>query len=69
MISEEVNRTREVGVALRRQQPWATPSVTERLEELESCWSSIQEQTHQRGVRLGEAEHVHKYLAHWTELM
>lgn len=69
LISEEVTRRREVGVALRRQQPWARSSVTDRLEELDSCWTSIQDQTHQRGVRLCEAEDVQKYLSHWTELM
>ncbi|XP_056867453.1 spectrin beta chain, non-erythrocytic 5 isoform X2 [Takifugu flavidus] len=69
LISEEVTRRREVGVALRRRQPWARSSVTERLEELDSCWTSIQDQTHQRGVRLCEAEDVQKYLSHWTELM
>lgn len=69
LISEEVTRRREVGVALRRRQPWARSSVTERLEELDSCWASIQDQTHQRGVRLCEAEDVQKYLSHWAELM
>lgn len=69
LISEEVTRSREVGVALRRRQPWARSGVTERLEELESCWTSIQDQTHQCGVRLREAEDVQKYLSCWTELM
>lgn len=56
-------------MALRRQQPWARSSVTERLEELESCWTSIQNRSRQRALRLCEAEEVQKYLSHWTELM
>lgn len=55
-------------MALRGRQPRAGPGVTERLEELDSCWASIQDQTHQRGLRLREAEDVQKYLSRWAEL-
>lgn len=70
LISEEVTRCREVGVALRGRQAGAGagPGVAERLEELDSCWASIQDQTHRRGLRLREAEDVQKYLSRWAEL-
>lgn len=43
--------------------------MSQRLEELEACWSSIQDKASQRRARLGQAEDVQKYLSHWTELM
>lgn len=69
LISEEVTRSREEGRALSRRQPQARTAVSQRLEELEACWSSIQNKASQRRVRLGQAEDVQKYLSHWTELM
>lgn len=69
LISEEVSRRREEGRALSRRQPQARSSVTLRLEELESFWTSIQEKVSLRRERLGQAEDVQKYLSHWTELM
>lgn len=52
-----------------RRQPKARTAVSQRLEELEACWSSIQDKASQRRARLGQAEDVQKYLSHWTELM
>ncbi|XP_030248101.1 spectrin beta chain, non-erythrocytic 5 [Sparus aurata] len=69
LISEEVTRSREEGRALSRRQPKARTAVSQRLEELEACWSSIQDKASQRRARLGQAEDVQKYLSHWTELM
>ncbi|XP_070699072.1 spectrin beta chain, non-erythrocytic 5 [Pempheris klunzingeri] len=69
LISEEVTRSREEGRALSRRQPQARAAVTQRLEELEACWTSIQDKASQRHTRLGQAEDVQKYLSHWTELM
>ncbi|XP_028993920.1 spectrin beta chain, non-erythrocytic 1 isoform X2 [Betta splendens] len=69
LISEEVTRSREEVKALIQQQPQATDSVTLKLEELESCWSSIQDKASQRRNRLGQAETVQKYFYRWTELM
>uniref|UniRef100_A0A3Q3IUH0 Calponin-homology (CH) domain-containing protein n=1 Tax=Monopterus albus TaxID=43700 RepID=A0A3Q3IUH0_MONAL len=63
LISEEVTRSREEG------QPQARSSVTQRLEELEACWASIQDRASQRRARLGQAEDVQRYLSHCTELM
>ncbi|XP_044022541.1 spectrin beta chain, non-erythrocytic 5 isoform X2 [Siniperca chuatsi] len=69
LISEEVTRSREEGRALSRRQPQARPAVAQRLEELEACWTSIQDKASQRRARLGQAEDVQKYLSHCTELM
>ncbi|XP_020497621.2 spectrin beta chain, non-erythrocytic 5 [Labrus bergylta] len=69
LISEELKRSREEGQSLSRRQPQARPAVAQRLEELELCWSSIQDKTSQRRARLGQAEDVQKYLSHLTELM
>ncbi|XP_069573815.1 spectrin beta chain, non-erythrocytic 5 [Brachyistius frenatus] len=69
LISEEVTKSREEGRALSRQQPQARSSVTQRLEELEACWTSIQDKASQRRARLGQAEDVQRYLSQWTELM
>lgn len=55
-------------MALRGRQAGAGAGVAERLEELDSCWASIQDQTHRRGLRLREAEDVQKYLSRWAEL-
>ncbi|XP_040917192.1 spectrin beta chain, non-erythrocytic 2 [Toxotes jaculatrix] len=69
LISEEVTRRREEGRALSRRQPQSRPSVTQRLQELEACWTSVQDKASQRCARLGQAEDVQKYLSQWTELM
>lgn len=69
LISEEVSRRRDEGRALSRRQPQARSSVTLRLEELESFWTSIQEKASLCRERLGQAEDVQKYLSHWTELV
>ncbi|XP_035529504.1 spectrin beta chain, non-erythrocytic 5 [Morone saxatilis] len=69
LISEEVTRSREEGRALSRRQPQARTAVTQRLEELEACWTSIQDKASQRRAKLGQAEDVQKYFSHWTELM
>ncbi|XP_067469592.1 spectrin beta chain, non-erythrocytic 5 isoform X2 [Thunnus thynnus] len=69
LISEEVTKTREESRALSRRQPQARPAVTQRLEELEACWTTIQDKASQRRTRLTQAEDVQKYLSHWTELM
>uniref|UniRef100_A0A4W6DIZ9 Spectrin beta, non-erythrocytic 5 n=1 Tax=Lates calcarifer TaxID=8187 RepID=A0A4W6DIZ9_LATCA len=69
LISEEVTRRREEGRALTRRQPQFRSSTAQRLQELEACWTSIQDKAFQRSARLGQAEDVLKYLSHWTELM
>lgn len=69
MISEEVTRSREEGRALNRRHPQARPAVTQRLDELEAYWTSIQDKASQRRTRLGQAEDVQKYLSQWSELM
>ncbi|XP_028251320.1 spectrin beta chain, non-erythrocytic 5 [Parambassis ranga] len=69
LISEEVTRSREEGRALSRWQPQARSSLTQWLEELDACWTSIQNKVSQRRVRLDLAEDVQKYFAQWTELM
>ncbi|GLD71857.1 spectrin beta chain, non-erythrocytic 2, partial [Lates japonicus] len=69
LISEEVTRRREEGRALTRRQPQSRSSTAQRLQELEACWTSIQDKASQRSTRLGQAEDVLKYLSHWTELM
>ncbi|XP_030614955.1 spectrin beta chain, non-erythrocytic 5 [Archocentrus centrarchus] len=69
LISEEVTRSREEGRALSRCQPQARSSVTQCLEDLEVCLTSIQDKASQRRARLGQAEDVQKYLSQWTELM
>ncbi len=69
LISEEVMRSREEGRALSRRQLQARTAVHQRLEELEGCWSNIQDKASQRRARLSQAEDVQKYFSHWTELM
>ncbi|XP_038585015.1 spectrin beta chain, non-erythrocytic 5 isoform X1 [Micropterus salmoides] len=69
LISEEVTRSREEGRALNRRHPQARPAVTQRLDELEAYWTSIQDKASQRRTRLGQAEDVQKYLSQWSELM
>ncbi|XP_035850836.1 spectrin beta chain, non-erythrocytic 5 [Sander lucioperca] len=69
LISEEVTRSREEGRALIGRQPRARAAVSQRLEELQACWASVQDKASQRRARLGQAEDVQKYLSHWTELM
>ncbi|XP_029317025.1 LOW QUALITY PROTEIN: spectrin beta chain, non-erythrocytic 5 [Cottoperca gobio] len=69
LISEEVTRSREEGRALSRRQPQVRAAVTQRLEELEACWTNIQDKASQRRARLGQAETVQRYFSHWTELM
>ncbi|XP_054470225.1 LOW QUALITY PROTEIN: spectrin beta chain, non-erythrocytic 5 [Anoplopoma fimbria] len=69
LISEEVTRSREEGRALSRRQPHFRAAVTRRQEELEVCWTSIQDKASQRRARLDQAQDVQKYLSHWTELM
>ncbi|KAM9341571.1 spectrin beta chain, non-erythrocytic 5 [Symphorus nematophorus] len=69
LISEEVTKSREEGRALSRRQLQARTAVTQRLEELELCWTSIQDKASQRRARLGQAEDVQRYLSQWTELM
>uniref|UniRef100_I3J096 Spectrin, beta, non-erythrocytic 5 n=1 Tax=Oreochromis niloticus TaxID=8128 RepID=I3J096_ORENI len=68
-ISEEVTRSREVGRTLSKSQPQARSSVTQRLEDLVACWTSIQDKASIRRARLGQAEDVQKYISQWTELM
>lgn len=69
MICEEVRRRREEARALIQRRPQARSSVSRRLEELESCWSSIQVKASQRRSKLSRAEDVQKYLSHVTELL
>ncbi|XP_060938197.1 spectrin beta chain, non-erythrocytic 2 [Limanda limanda] len=69
LISEELSRSREEGRALSRRQPPSEPCVAQKLQELEVCWTLIQEKASQRSARLGQAEGVHRYLSLWTELM
>ncbi|XP_034432002.1 spectrin beta chain, non-erythrocytic 1 [Hippoglossus hippoglossus] len=69
LISEELSRSREEGRALSRRQPRSKHRVAQRLQELEVCWTRIQDKASQRSARLGQAEDVHKYFSHWTELM
>ncbi|XP_029350237.1 spectrin beta chain, non-erythrocytic 5 [Echeneis naucrates] len=69
LISEEVSKSQEAGRALSRRQPQSRSAVTQRLQELEACWSSIQDKAAQRSARLAQAENVQRYLSHWTELM
>lgn len=68
LISEEVTRSREEGKALVRRQPHATDSMEPMLEELQSCWCSIQDKASRRRRRLGQAEEVQKYFSRWAEL-
>ncbi|KAM7376448.1 hypothetical protein PAMP_006181 [Pampus punctatissimus] len=68
LISEEVTKTREESRALSRRQPQARHAVTQWLEELEACWTTIQDKASQRRARLNQAEDVQKYFSHWTEL-
>ncbi|XP_029982912.1 spectrin beta chain, non-erythrocytic 5 [Sphaeramia orbicularis] len=69
LISEEVDRSRGEGRALIRRQPQVRATVSDRLDELDSFWTSIQHKASQRRSRLGQAEEVQKYLGLWTELM
>uniref|UniRef100_A0A3P8T408 Spectrin, beta, non-erythrocytic 5 n=1 Tax=Amphiprion percula TaxID=161767 RepID=A0A3P8T408_AMPPE len=69
LISEEVTRCSEAGRALSRRQPWVRTTVAQRLEELQSCWTSIQDQSSQRRARLGQAEDVQRYFSQCSELM
>uniref|UniRef100_A0A3Q1IVH4 Calponin-homology (CH) domain-containing protein n=1 Tax=Anabas testudineus TaxID=64144 RepID=A0A3Q1IVH4_ANATE len=69
LISEEVDRSRDEGRALIQRQPQARSSVTQKLEELEACWSSIQDRAFQWRTKLSQAEDVQKYLSHVTELV
>ncbi|XP_029899947.1 spectrin beta chain, non-erythrocytic 5 isoform X2 [Myripristis murdjan] len=69
LISEEVSRSREEGRALRRRQPQARAAVDGRLEDVGVCWTGLQDKAARRRARLGQAEAVHRYLTHWTELM
>ncbi|XP_039992754.1 spectrin beta chain, non-erythrocytic 5 isoform X2 [Xiphias gladius] len=69
LISEELTRSREEGRSLSRRQPQSRSSVAQRLQELEACWTSVQDKASRRSARLGQAEDVQKYLSHWTELM
>lgn len=69
LISEDVSRRRDEGRALSRRQPQARSSVQLRLDELDSFWASVQDKASLRRHRLRQAEDLHKYLSHWTELM
>ncbi|CAJ1074861.1 spectrin beta chain%2C non-erythrocytic 5 [Xyrichtys novacula] len=69
LISEELKRSREEGRSLSRRQPQARHAVTQRLEELEVCWTSIQDKASKRRARLGQAEDVQRYLSDLSELM
>ncbi|XP_062252883.1 spectrin beta chain, non-erythrocytic 5 [Platichthys flesus] len=69
LISEELSRRREEGRALSRRQPPSKPCVAQRLQELEVCWTRVQDKASQRSSRLGQAEDVHRYFSLWTELM
>ncbi|XP_022067652.2 spectrin beta chain, non-erythrocytic 5 isoform X2 [Acanthochromis polyacanthus] len=69
LISEEVTRCSEAGRALSRRQPRVRTSVAQRLEELQSCWTSIQDKSSQRRARLGQAEDVQRYFSQCSELM
>ncbi|XP_054861726.1 spectrin beta chain, non-erythrocytic 5 isoform X3 [Amphiprion ocellaris] len=69
LISEEVTRCSEAGRALSRRQPWVRTTVAQRLEELQSCWTSIQDKSSQRRARLGQAEDVQRYFSQCSELM
>ncbi|KAM4625618.1 spectrin beta chain, non-erythrocytic 5 [Polymixia lowei] len=69
VISEEVTRSREEGRALGRRQPQTRTTLAGRLDEVETCWSSLQDKASQRRARLGQAEAVQRYFTHWAELM
>ncbi|XP_029973399.1 spectrin beta chain, non-erythrocytic 5 [Salarias fasciatus] len=69
LISEEVTRSGEQGRALSRRQPEARDSVSRRLEELQSCWTSVQDKASERRLRLGQAEEVQTCLSQCSELM
>ncbi|XP_024910886.1 spectrin beta chain, non-erythrocytic 5 isoform X2 [Cynoglossus semilaevis] len=69
LISEEQKRTREVGESLSRRQSRSGRSVAQRLQDLDSCWSRLQDKALQRRARLGQAQQVQRYFCQWTELM
>lgn len=69
LISEEVTRRREESQALSRRHPHTRAAVTQRLDELDVCWTTIQDKASQRCSRLGQAEDVQKYFSNWNELM
>ncbi|XP_076022140.1 spectrin beta chain, non-erythrocytic 5 [Genypterus blacodes] len=69
LISKEVSKSREEVKALSRRQPQARTILTDRLEEVEACWSSLHDKAGQRWVRLGQAKAVQEFISHWTELM
>ncbi|AWP15961.1 putative spectrin beta chain non-erythrocytic 5 [Scophthalmus maximus] len=69
LISEEVTRSQEEGGALSRRQPQSRLSVAQRLQDLDACWTRLQDKASQRRRRLGQAQDVQRYLSHWTELI
>ncbi|XP_030641786.1 spectrin beta chain, non-erythrocytic 5 [Chanos chanos] len=68
-IKEEVSRTQTEGHTLVRKYPQVRESLTDRLREVEDCWTSLQGKASQRRQRLRQAEAVQKYLTEWRELM
>ncbi|CAB1331140.1 unnamed protein product [Coregonus sp. 'balchen'] len=68
-LEGEVSRTKEEGRGLNRKYPQVRASLSERLQEVEESWASLQAKAIQRRKRLGQAEAVQRYLTEWTELM
>ncbi|XP_068608001.1 spectrin beta chain, non-erythrocytic 5 [Brachionichthys hirsutus] len=69
LISDEVNKSREEGRALRGRHPESRIAVAQRLEELASCWSNIEDKASRGRARLSQAEDMQRFLSHWTELV
>ncbi|KAJ7990930.1 hypothetical protein DPEC_G00291990 [Dallia pectoralis] len=69
VIEEEVCRIKEEGRGLTRKYSQVRASLSERQQEVEACWASLQAKAIQRRKRLGQAEAVQRYLTEWTELM
>ncbi|XP_010891275.2 spectrin beta chain, non-erythrocytic 5 isoform X2 [Esox lucius] len=69
VIKEEVSRIKEEGWGLTRKYSQVRVSLSERLQEVEASWASLQAKAIQRRKRLGQAEAVQRYLTEWAELM
>ncbi|KAG7510030.1 spectrin beta chain, non-erythrocytic 5 [Solea senegalensis] len=69
LISEELSRRKEEGGALSGRRPRSSHSVSQKLQELDVCWTRVHDKASQRRHTLDRAGHVHKYFCLWTELM
>lgn len=69
VIEAEVSWTKEEGQGLTRKYPQVRASLSERPQEMEVRWASLQAKAIQRRKKLGQAEAVQRYLTEWTELM